>query len=155
MITLSILPKWSSSPNFSILTVLSSPSPTILYSALLLTKFYPRDHCPYYPSLSYTITRIATFFHPLSLSYLSSSPKTTTLLFSPTISTIVLSLSHTLTHQVYPNGEVCISILHAPGDDPSSYEHSSERWSPVQSVEKILISVMSMLSGTPSPPKMT
>eukprot|EP01128_Nolandella_sp_AFSM9_P003978 TRINITY_DN1747_c4_g1_i1.p1 TRINITY_DN1747_c4_g1~~TRINITY_DN1747_c4_g1_i1.p1 ORF type:complete len:207 (+),score=57.17 TRINITY_DN1747_c4_g1_i1:87-623(+) len=47
---------------------------------------------------------------------------------------------------IYPNGEVCISILHAPGDDPSRYEHSSERWSPVQSVEKILISVMSMLS---------
>lgn len=49
---------------------------------------------------------------------------------------------------VYPSGEVCISILHPPGDDPSHYEHSSERWSPVQSVEKILISVMSMLAGT-------
>lgn len=27
-----------------------------------------------------------------------------------------------------------------------AYEHSSERWSPVQSVEKILLSVMSMLA---------
>lgn len=47
---------------------------------------------------------------------------------------------------IYANGEVCISILHAPGDDPHSYESSSERWSPVQSVEKILLSVISMLA---------
>ena len=47
---------------------------------------------------------------------------------------------------VYPNGEVCISILHAPGEDPMHYEQASERWSPIQSVEKILISVMSMLA---------
>ena len=47
---------------------------------------------------------------------------------------------------VYKNGEVCISILHAPGEDPAHYESSSERWSPVQSVEKILISVVSMLA---------
>ena len=47
---------------------------------------------------------------------------------------------------VYENGDVCISILHAPGDDPNHYEHASERWSPVQSIEKILLSVVSMLS---------
>ncbi|GAM22917.1 hypothetical protein SAMD00019534_060920, partial [Acytostelium subglobosum LB1] len=47
---------------------------------------------------------------------------------------------------VYPNGEVCISILHPPGDDPNHYETSAERWSPVQSVEKILLSVVSMFS---------
>ncbi|KAI9837125.1 MAG: Ubiquitin-conjugating enzyme E2 7 [Thelocarpon superellum] len=47
---------------------------------------------------------------------------------------------------VYPNGLVCISILHPPGDDPNHYEHRSERWSPIQSVEKILISVVSMLA---------
>jgi ubiquitin-conjugating enzyme E2 G2 len=41
---------------------------------------------------------------------------------------------------------VCISILHPPGEDPNHYEMSSERWSPVQSVEKILLSVMSMLA---------
>lgn len=48
---------------------------------------------------------------------------------------------------VYANGTVCISILHPPGDDPNMYESSSERWSPVQSVEKILLSVVSMLAG--------
>lgn len=47
---------------------------------------------------------------------------------------------------VYPNGVVCISILHPPGDDPNHYETASERWSPIQSVEKILISVMSMIA---------
>lgn len=47
---------------------------------------------------------------------------------------------------VYPDGRVCISILHAPGDDPMGYETSAERWSPVQSVEKILLSVVSMLA---------
>eukprot|EP00051_Salpingoeca_urceolata_P027646 m.482542 g.482542 ORF g.482542 m.482542 type:complete len:165 (+) comp22573_c0_seq1:177-671(+) len=47
---------------------------------------------------------------------------------------------------IYPDGRVCISILHAPGDDPVGYEKSSERWSPVQSVEKILLSVVSMLA---------
>ena len=49
---------------------------------------------------------------------------------------------------VYADGRVCISILHAPGDDPMGYESSSERWSPVQSIEKILLSVVSMLAGT-------
>ncbi|ORZ35056.1 ubiquitin-conjugating enzyme E2 G2-like protein, partial [Catenaria anguillulae PL171] len=47
---------------------------------------------------------------------------------------------------VYPDGTVCISILHAPGEDPNMYESSSERWSPVQSLEKILLSVTSMLA---------
>lgn len=33
------------------------------------------------------------------------------------------------------------------------YELSAERWSPVQSVEKILLSVVSMLAGKPHPTK--
>ncbi|CAM8967080.1 unnamed protein product [Rhodiola kirilowii] len=32
---------------------------------------------------------------------------------------------------VYPDGKVCISILHPPGDDPNGYELASERWTPV------------------------
>lgn len=35
---------------------------------------------------------------------------------------------------VYPDGTVCISILHPPGDDPNGYEHASERWNPVHTV---------------------
>ncbi len=47
---------------------------------------------------------------------------------------------------VYPNGTVCISILHPPEEDKYGYEHLNERWSPVQTPETILISVISMLS---------
>ncbi|KFY68059.1 hypothetical protein V496_01306 [Pseudogymnoascus sp. VKM F-4515 (FW-2607)] len=46
---------------------------------------------------------------------------------------------------VYPSGAVCISILHPPEDDKYGYESASERWSPVQSPETILISVISLL----------
>jgi len=54
---------------------------------------------------------------------------------------------------IYPDGRVCISILHPPGNDPLGYESSNERWSPVQSIEKILLSVMSMIAepNTESP----
>ena len=44
-------------------------------------------------------------------------------------------------------GEVCISILHAPGEDQWGYEQASERWLPIHTVESILISVISMLSS--------
>lgn len=47
---------------------------------------------------------------------------------------------------IYADGTVCISILHPPGEDPNQYERPEERWSPVQSIEKILLSVMSMLA---------
>ena len=46
---------------------------------------------------------------------------------------------------VYPDGKVCISILHPPEDDKYGYESAAERWSPVQSPETILISVISLL----------
>ncbi|KAF4389224.1 hypothetical protein F8388_026953 [Cannabis sativa] len=65
---------------------------------------------------------------------------------------------------VYSDGKVCISILHAPGDDPNGYELASERWSPVHTlvstmaeaplditisvtVESIVLSIISMLSS--------
>ncbi|OAF70390.1 Ubiquitin carrier protein G2 [Intoshia linei] len=48
---------------------------------------------------------------------------------------------------VYQDGRICISILHAPGDDPSGYESKNERWSPSQSIEKILLSIISLLAG--------
>lgn len=35
---------------------------------------------------------------------------------------------------VFPDGRVCISILHPPGDDQYGYEQASERWSPVHGV---------------------
>ena len=47
---------------------------------------------------------------------------------------------------VEKNGNVCISILHEPGDDQFGYEKASERWLPVHDVKSILISVISMLA---------
>jgi ubiquitin-protein ligase len=40
---------------------------------------------------------------------------------------------------VYESGEVCISILHPPGEDKWGYEKASERWTPVHTVESILL----------------
>ncbi|KAG8054804.1 hypothetical protein GUJ93_ZPchr0001g32935 [Zizania palustris] len=48
---------------------------------------------------------------------------------------------------VYPDGRVCISILHSPGEDPNGYELASERWTPVHTVESIVLSIISMLSS--------
>lgn len=48
---------------------------------------------------------------------------------------------------VYPDGKVCISILHPPGEDAfNQQEKAEERWRPILGVEQILISVISMLS---------
>jgi len=46
---------------------------------------------------------------------------------------------------IYDNGEVCISILHPPVDDPQSGELPSERWNPTQTVRTVLLSVISLL----------
>ncbi|KAK7312481.1 hypothetical protein VNO77_36374 [Canavalia gladiata] len=48
---------------------------------------------------------------------------------------------------VYTDGRVCISILHPPGEDPNGYELASERWTPVHTVESIVLSIISMLSS--------
>ncbi|TPX70535.1 hypothetical protein CcCBS67573_g06472 [Chytriomyces confervae] len=48
---------------------------------------------------------------------------------------------------VYTNGDVCISILHPPGEDTYGYESASERWLPIHTVETIVLSVISMLSS--------
>ncbi|KAG0648584.1 Ubiquitin-ligase [Hyphodiscus hymeniophilus] len=46
---------------------------------------------------------------------------------------------------IYPDGKLCISILHAPGNDEQSGELASERWSPLQGVESVLRSVLLLL----------
>lgn len=48
---------------------------------------------------------------------------------------------------IYPDGKVCISILHDPGVDVfNAQESADERWRPILGVEQVLVSVMSMLS---------
>uniref|UniRef100_A0A5K3F4B0 UBIQUITIN_CONJUGAT_2 domain-containing protein n=1 Tax=Mesocestoides corti TaxID=53468 RepID=A0A5K3F4B0_MESCO len=55
-----------------------------------------------------------------------------------------------LTEMWHPNislsGNVCISILHEPGEDRFGYELPEERWLPVHTVETIVVSVISMLA---------
>ncbi|KAM3176054.1 hypothetical protein ACTXT7_007284 [Hymenolepis weldensis] len=47
---------------------------------------------------------------------------------------------------ISPTGNVCISILHEPGEDRFGYERPEERWLPVHTVETIIMSVISMLA---------
>jgi ubiquitin-conjugating enzyme E2 G1 len=54
---------------------------------------------------------------------------------------------------VYPDGRVCISILHAPGENAAGElgfaptdEPESEKWRPVLGVDSVVVSVVSMLS---------
>jgi len=48
---------------------------------------------------------------------------------------------------IYPDGKVCISILHPPGVDKyNAMETADERWRPILGVEAILISVIAMLN---------
>ncbi|KAL8772630.1 MAG: hypothetical protein Q9209_002291 [Squamulea sp. 1 TL-2023] len=54
--------------------------------------------------------------------------------------------THPLYHpNIYEDGKLCISILHAPGDDEMSGELAAERWSPAQRVESVLLSIISLL----------
>jgi len=46
---------------------------------------------------------------------------------------------------IYPDGKVCISILHTP-DPMNPEEKSEETWRPILTVESILVSVLSMFS---------
>jgi len=62
--------------------------------------------------------------------------------FSPPTFKFVRPIFHP---NIYPDGRVCISILHAPGEDEQSGELASERWTSVQSVETVLRSILLLL----------
>lgn len=47
---------------------------------------------------------------------------------------------------IYPDGRVCISILHE-GTDQFGYEKDIERWLPTHGINTIMISIISMLSS--------
>lgn len=70
--------------------------------------------------------------------------------YSPPTVRFVTSIWHP---NVYTNGDLCISILHPPQDDPRSGELPCERWNPTQNVRTILLSVISLLNepNTSSP----
>jgi len=62
---------------------------------------------------------------------------------SPPALTIMSEFWHP---NVYKDGRVCISILHSPGNDPTSGELPEERWMPTQTVSTIMLSFQSMLA---------
>ena len=65
----------------------------------------------------------------------------------PTVSqSLMIILNVELLPSVEKNGDVCISILHDPGEDKWGYERPEERWLPVHTVETIIMSVISMLA---------
>jgi len=47
---------------------------------------------------------------------------------------------------IYENGDVCISILHPPIDDPTNTELPSEKWNPAQNVRTVMMSIISLLN---------
>jgi len=56
-----------------------------------------------------------------------------------------------ITPMWHPNidkeGNVCISILHNPGNDEYEYEELNERWLPVRTPESIIMSIISLLNS--------
>jgi len=60
---------------------------------------------------------------------------------------VVVFLSDFWHPNVYPDGKVCISILHPPVADEMSGELPGERWLPTQTVATILLSIISLLSA--------
>lgn len=62
--------------------------------------------------------------------------------FEPPTFKFIPSIFHP---NIYSDGKLCISILHAPGDDIQSGEQAEERWSPLQGVESVLRSVLLLL----------
>jgi len=63
---------------------------------------------------------------------------------NPPVVTLVSDFWHP---NVYPDGKVCISILHPPGVDEMSGELPGERWLPTQTVTTILLSIISLLNS--------
>lgn len=52
---------------------------------------------------------------------------------------------HNLPHpNIYPDGKVCMSILHS-NIDITGYEHISERWNPTHSINSIIMSFITIL----------
>ncbi|KAK0727904.1 ubiquitin-conjugating enzyme/RWD-like protein [Lasiosphaeria miniovina] len=62
--------------------------------------------------------------------------------FSPPKFRFLIPITHP---NIYPDGQLCISILHKPGEDLMSGEAASERWSPLQGAESVLRSVLLLL----------
>jgi len=54
-------------------------------------------------------------------------------------------LSQLFHPNIYPDGKVCISILHE-GEDEFNYESIADRWKPIHGITSILMSIVLMLA---------
>ena len=88
------------------------------------------------PSFLERLVCLLTIFIKAEMTFTDKYP------FSPPTFKFVRPIYHP---NIYPDGKVCISILHPPGDDEQSGELASERWSPLQGVESVLRSVLLLL----------
>ncbi|UOH82152.1 hypothetical protein LQV05_004846 [Cryptococcus neoformans] len=129
--------------------VIMGPVDTLWEGAILKARLiFP----PEYPLLPPKMIFDSEMWHPNSASYPLSFRS---FLFGPAIlSALGLSLTDYANFgcpfSVYnkgdKKGEVCVSILHQPGEDEWGFEDAGERWLPVHTVESVLISVISLLS---------
>ena len=82
-------------------------------------------------------------YNPPSIRFLSK-------VWHPNVYEVIIQFfshpSQTLNSQ---NGDLCVSILHPPVDDPQSGELPCERWNPTQNVRTILLSVVSIWGVRP------
>jgi ubiquitin-protein ligase len=111
---------------------LEGPKDTIYEGGVFqLNMSFPRD----YPMAPPELRFISDFWHPNGTS-------------APHHSQCSFLRAHLGGHLclVFPDGKVCISILHPPGEDEMSGERPEERWLPTQSVATIMLSVVSMLN---------
>ena len=63
--------------------------------------------------------------------------------YSPPEFSLVTPIYHP---NFYPDGKVCISILHPPGKDKYGYEKEEERWRPVHTVSSIMRSILTLFA---------
>ena len=76
-------------------------------------------------------------YNPPSIRFLSK-------VWHPNVYEVIIQfLSHPSQTFNSQNGDLCVSILHPPVDDPQSGELPCERWNPTQNVRTILLSVVS------------
>ena len=96
-------------------------------------------------SFAYGLFPAKFFFDSVSFSFIVGVCTSLSALF-PGLPVKSQNEVHSIFHpNIYADGGVCISMLHT-GGDPTGYETSAEQWSPVQSVEEILVSVLNLLA---------
>jgi ubiquitin-conjugating enzyme E2 R len=87
-----------------------------------------------------------TLYHPGQYKALLTFPQDFP--YKPPVFKVITKMWHP---NIYPDGNVCISILHPPGEDEmNTIETAQMRWTPIQSIDKVLLSIVSLLADPDS-----